>query len=194
MAADIVLYRWAGNWGPFRIRVPCGECTLTRDIICDALRHELRDVDWLSHWWRPLLRGGWHAPIVMVDGHVISQGSALNRGVLCQKVIEANARKSPLAGNVLFGKNDCPHCKRAKVYLEQAGMAFDYRDVVENPVFLYDMLARVKPLVGAATPIAVPQIWIDGNYIGSADALATTLAVSVQPVRGRAVSSLSPAG
>jgi len=201
MAVEIVLYRWAGRWGPFRIRVPCGECALSRDIIRDALEHELSDInakliarDWLSHWWQALLHGGWHAPIVLVDGRIISQGSALNRGVLCQKVIEANARKSPLNGNVLFGKSGCPHCQRAKAYLEQAGIAFDYRDVVKNPVFLYDMLARVKPLVGAAMPISVPQIWIDGCYIGSADALAETLAMPVQAVQERAASSLSPAG
>ena len=26
----ITLYRWAGVWGPFRIKVPCGECALTQ--------------------------------------------------------------------------------------------------------------------------------------------------------------------
>ncbi|MDW2111383.1 glutaredoxin, partial [Vibrio sp. 2089] len=25
----ITLYRWAGNWGPFKVNIPCGECTLT---------------------------------------------------------------------------------------------------------------------------------------------------------------------
>ena len=34
----------------------------------------------LAHrWWKPLRRGGWHAPIVLVDGRLISQGHALNR-------------------------------------------------------------------------------------------------------------------
>jgi len=26
---QILLYRWAGKWGPFKVKIPCGECTLT---------------------------------------------------------------------------------------------------------------------------------------------------------------------
>ncbi|HQV15952.1 MAG TPA: hypothetical protein PK620_13615, partial [Denitromonas sp.] len=94
-AVQIVVYRWAGAWGPFKVTVPCGECALTRDVIVDTLAHELDGIaveldvrDWLSEWWRPLLKGGWHAPIVMVEGKVVSQGQALNRGVLTQAVID----------------------------------------------------------------------------------------------------------
>ncbi|EGG98101.1 Glutaredoxin [gamma proteobacterium IMCC2047] len=117
----IILYRWAGAWGPFKVSIPCGECTLTRDIISDTIKHELAGIgvelqvyDWLSCWWRPLQKGAWHAPIVMVDGRVISQGAALNRGVLTQAVAEAYALSNPVVGNVLFGKQGCPHCQRAK--------------------------------------------------------------------------------
>jgi len=28
-AIKITLYRWAGSWGPFKVNIPCGECTLT---------------------------------------------------------------------------------------------------------------------------------------------------------------------
>ena len=82
-AVQVVVYRWAGAWGPFKVRIPCGECALTRDVIADTLEHELAGVavdltvrDWLSEWWRPLARGGWHAPIVMVEGKVVSQRQA----------------------------------------------------------------------------------------------------------------------
>lgn len=64
----ITLYRWAGNWGPFKVNIPCGECTLTKDILVDTFANELADVsvelevkDWLSHWWEPLKVGAWHA-------------------------------------------------------------------------------------------------------------------------------------
>jgi len=67
---SITVYKWAGTWGPFKIRISCGECTLTQDVIRDTLETELAGVkttlktrDWLSEWWKPLLKGGWHAPI-----------------------------------------------------------------------------------------------------------------------------------
>ncbi len=28
----IQLSLWAGAWGPFKIKIPCGECSLTRDV------------------------------------------------------------------------------------------------------------------------------------------------------------------
>ena len=33
------------------------------------------------------------------------------------------------------------------------------------------MLGRVKPIVGPKTPVTVPQIWIDGQYVGGAQEL-----------------------
>jgi len=199
MAVEIILFRWAGSWGPFKIQVPCGECSLTSDIILDTLGHELADVpvhldirDWLSEWWRPLLKGGWHAPIVLVNGRVIAQGSALNRGILSQAVIETHAAQHPLDGNVLFGKHGCPHCQRAREYLDLAHITYDYRDVIKQPVALYEMLARVKPIVGKTTPITVPQIWLEGEHIGNADALANILGCKVEPNPERGQCSLSP--
>ncbi len=197
---SIRLYRWAGAWGPFRVSIPCGECALTRDVIEDTLAHELEGIpvtldvrEWLSEWWRPLLRGGWHAPIVMVEGRVVSQGHALNRGVLTQAVIEVHAARVALQGNHLFGKSGCPHCHRARGYLEAAAIDYHYHDVVREPRSLYEMLARVKPLIGASTPVTVPQIWIDGGYVGGADALAAIVHGAVEPNFERGRCSLSPA-
>ena len=112
--------------------------------------------EWLSEWWKPLLKRGWHAPIVMVEGRVVSQGHALNRGVLTEAIIDAHARRSSVEGNHLFGKATCPHCVRAKGYLKQASIDYEYHDVVKHPRALYEMLARVKPIVGPKTPITVP--------------------------------------
>ena len=196
---EIILYRWAGIWGPFKIKIPCGECSLTKDVIRDTLRHELAGIpvtlhlrDWLSEWWRPLCKGGWHAPIVMVEGKVISQGNALNRGVLTEAVIDHHARRTPVSGNHLFGKETCPHCHRARSYLSDTGIEFTYHDVVKDPRALYEMLARVKPLVGSKTPITVPQIWLDDHYIGGADQLSEVLHRPIEPNPERGQSSLSP--
>jgi len=195
----ITVYRWAGAWGPFRVNIPCGECALTGDVIRDTLENELAGIeveletlDWLSHWWQPLKAGGWHAPIVMVDGRVVSQGLALNRGVLTQAVVEANVARTPIGGNHVFGKPSCPHCTRAKTYLDEAGIDYAWHDVVREPRALYEMLARVKPLVGPRTPVTVPQIWLQGEYVGGADELSKRLERSVEPNPERGQCSLSP--
>ena len=121
----VTLYRWAGAWGPFKVKVPCGECSLTLDVIGDTFEHELAGVpvelevrEWLSEWWRPLVKGGWHAPIVMVEGRVVSQGHALNRGVLTEAIIAAHVARSEVRGNHVYGKASCPHCARSKDYLD----------------------------------------------------------------------------
>lgn len=194
----ITVFRWAGAWGPFKVSIPCGECSLTKDVILDTIATELAGIptkleirDWLTEWWRPLPKGGWHAPIVIVEDRLVSQGHALNRGVLTEAVIDAHARRAPITGTHLFGKANCPHCVRAKGYLEQAAVAFQYHDVVKEPRALYEMLARVKPIVGPKTPITVPQIWIDGHYVGGADELGQILKLQVEPNRDRGQCSLS---
>ena len=179
----ITLYRWAGAWGPFKVKIPCGECTLTEDVIRDCAQKdlagihvEMREFDWLSHWWKPLMKGGWHAPIVLVNDKVISQGIALNRGVLTQAVIEAGISQMPLEGSHIFGKDTCGHCDRAKALFDASGIQGSYRNVIEDTRALYEMIARVKPIIGEKTPVTLPQIWLDGEYIGGADALAAHLA------------------
>lgn len=195
----VTLFRWAGSFGPFKVRIPCGECSLTSDVIRDTFEHELADIpveldtrEWLSQWWVPLRRGGWHAPIVLVENKLVSQGHALNRGVLTEAVIEAHVLRSQVAGNHVFGKSGCPHCERAKRYLDEAGLDYRYHDVVRNPRALYEMLGRVKPIVGPKTPITVPQIWMEGEYVGGADRLSELLERSVEPNPDRGQCSLSP--
>lgn len=196
----IMVYKWAGSWGPFKVSIPCGECALTADIIKDTMENELSGIpvelemrDWLSEWYKPLMKGGWHAPIVLVEGKVIGQGGALNRGLLTQAVVEQHAKRDRIEGNHVFGKESCPHCVRAKVYLDRAGIEYQYRDVIANPLDLYEMLARVKPIVGPKTPVTVPQIWINDDYVGGADQLATIVNERVVPNPDRGQCSISPA-
>jgi len=188
----VILYRWAGAFGPFKVNIPCGECSLTVDVIEDTFATELADIP--VEWWRPLLAGGWHAPIVIVGGRVVSQGHALNRGVLTEAVIAEHVKQSERTGTHLFGKESCPHCVRAKGYLDKANIDFTYHDVVKQPGSLYEMLGRVKPIVGPKTPITVPQIWVDGKYIGGANELQDVVQTPVEPNPDRGQCSMSPAG
>ncbi|AKB08399.1 glutaredoxin [Vibrio cholerae] len=174
----VTLYRWAGHFGPFKVNIPCGECTLTKDILADTFANELAGVpielevkDWLSYWWEPLKLGTWHAPIVVVAGKVISQGEALNRGVLVQSIIKEWTKQDTLQGNIVFGKATCPYCVKAKQLLDTAGIDYRYHDVVKESAALYRMIPEVKAIIGEKTPVTVPQIWLNGQYIGGCDAL-----------------------
>ncbi len=193
-AVELILYRWAGSWGPFKVKIPCGECALTVDVIKDTLETELNGIpvnfvirEWLSEWWKPLMKGGWHAPIVIVGDKIVSQGHALNRGVLTEAVIEEHVKLTAINGNYIFGKETCPHCVRAKGYLNDANIDFNYHDVVKDPRALYEMISRVIPIVGPKTPITVPQIGLDGTYVGGADQLGKLLNrdVEVNPELGK---------
>ena len=196
----ITLFKWGGQWGPFKVNIPCGECSLTRDVIRDTMAVELAGIpvelderEWLTEWWKPLPKGGWHAPIVIVEGKLVSQGHALNRGLLTEAIIDAHAKRSQMSGTHVFGKESCPHCKRAQAYMKEAKVPFKYHDVVREPRGLYEMIARVKPIVGPKTPITVPQIWIDGEYVGGADQLAEMLSRdNVEPNPERGQNSMSP--
>ncbi|WP_185835238.1 glutaredoxin domain-containing protein [Vibrio cholerae] len=174
----VTLYRWAGHFGPFKVNIPCGECTLTKDILAYTFANELAGVpielevkDWLSYWWEPLKLGAWHAPIVVVAGKVISQGEALNRGVLVQSIIKEWTKQDTLQGNIVFGKATCPYCVKAKQLLDTAGIDYRYHDVVKESAALYRMIPEVKAIIGEKTPVTVPQIWLNGQYIGGCDAL-----------------------
>ncbi|KOE80638.1 glutaredoxin [Vibrio alginolyticus] len=178
----ITLYRWAGSWGPFKVNIPCGECTLTKDILTDTFNNELVDVavelevkDWLSHWWEPLKLGAWHAPILVIEGKVVSQGETLNRGVLVQAVINEWAQRDNLKGNIVYGKATCPYCIKAKKLLDEAGIEYTYHDVVKESAALYRMIPEVKAIIGPKTPVTVPQIWLDDRYIGGCDKLESWL-------------------
>uniref|UniRef100_A0A061R7D0 Duf547-domain-containing protein n=1 Tax=Tetraselmis sp. GSL018 TaxID=582737 RepID=A0A061R7D0_9CHLO len=62
----------------------------------------------------------------------------------------------------------CPHCKRAKNLLKEAGIYFQEYNLGQAP----DVLANVKKLTGKKT---VPQIFLCGELLGGADELQVLL-------------------
>ena len=174
----ILLYRWAGKWGPLKVKIPCGECSLTKDVIDDTLKNELANAvvevevkDWLSNMVKAFFQGARHAPCILVNGKAIFQGGALNRGLFAEAVMNEHVQHFPLEGNHVFGKDNCPYCVRAKEDMDRLGIDYTYHDVVKNPGAMYEMLARVKPIIGPKTPVTTPQIWIDGEYVGGSNEL-----------------------
>jgi glutaredoxin-like protein len=77
--------------------------------------------------------------------------------------INPNAKKPDQV--VVFSKVGCPHCARAKALLSELG--YDYVDVpLDNKV-------RGKVLGAVSGKMTAPQVFINGQLIGSADDLET---------------------
>lgn len=65
----------------------------------------------------------------------------------------------------IYTKSWCPFCKRAKALLDALGTTYTEYDVEAEPERLSEMVERSG---GGRT---VPQIFIDGTYIGGSDDL-----------------------
>lgn len=89
--------------------------------------------------------------------------------------MQRHVQHFPIAGTHIFGKDGCPFCVKAKASMDAAGMSYTYHDVVKNPGAMYEMITRVKQIIGPKTPVTVPQIWIDGEYVGGFDELSQRL-------------------
>ncbi len=80
-SAKITVYRWAGKKWFLRIKGECIECDLTvSQVRTLAARNANWPIEWeikpwLTHIWESLRRGGWHPPVVLVDGKLLRQGT-----------------------------------------------------------------------------------------------------------------------
>ncbi len=93
----ITVYRWAGKLGPLRITGECVECDFALAQARGLLTShpdwpvEIEAKPWLDHFWEALRCGGWHAPIVAVNGKAVSQGEIPEYGTLERAVVRALA-------------------------------------------------------------------------------------------------------
>lgn len=102
---DIVVYRITGPQGP--IDIPhryCEECDLTVQLVksvitgLDDASIRLDVKPWLLYFWKPILRGGWHAPILTIDGRVFSQGIVPGREALLRALQRTSGGARNLVG------------------------------------------------------------------------------------------------
>lgn len=173
----ITLFRFAGKWWPFRVRQSCPECDLTYVVLQRLMAQtfmakpvDLEIVPWLDNWWRPILRGGWRAPIVTVNGRVFSQGQVpdirklvqtiaaqLGDESLAQEAATLSPYHTPPAASetlpALYFSPACPHCRLLKSYLDANHVAYVGHDVSQSET----AREQVKKLTGHLT-IPVLQI------------------------------------
>lgn len=191
--ASIKYYRWAGEFFGFRIATQCEECDITRAVLGRLMDGPFRDkpvrlnvAPWLNNWWRILWRGAWHAPIIMINGRVFSQGVVPDALALIREVVDALgddelaaraeefAGKQPAAdaagsdeedgdiGITVYFSPACPHCRRLLGYLDANEIRYRPRDVSQSAV------ARSE-LQELTDSLALPVIRIGGETISGFD-------------------------
>tara|TARA_B110000977_G_C10859757_1_gene409259 strand:+ start:317 stop:565 length:249 start_codon:yes stop_codon:yes gene_type:complete len=69
---------------------------------------------------------------------------------------------------IVWSKNNCMYCSKAKAILDQKGIDYEERNV-EGPDWTPEQFFESVP-AGTRT---FPQIYIDGKYIGSYDNMMT---------------------
>ncbi len=81
----VTQYKWAGSWGPFKIKSHCEECDLTTHRLRDLMKNDLacQNVDfeikpWLDHAFYCLKKGAWHPPIILINERKFFQFSHKN--------------------------------------------------------------------------------------------------------------------
>ncbi|MBF0385470.1 MAG: hypothetical protein HQL27_06320 [Candidatus Omnitrophica bacterium] len=95
----ITQYKWAGSWGPIKIKSHCDECDLTTHNLRALVEKEFKGKNvifeikpWLDNGWYCLARGAWHPPIIMINGKLFFQFShnkpLFDKGKLVQAVTQ----------------------------------------------------------------------------------------------------------
>lgn len=68
---------------------------------------------------------------------------------------------------IIYSKTPCPFCDRAKMLFKHKNVNYTEINAVAN---MEEMVQKVTEATGAP-PATVPQIWLDGQYIGGFDKL-----------------------
>jgi len=94
-SVTITMYRWAGTKFGITIKSECKECDVNTAILKDMKVKEFAGKNvvieikpWLTHVWESLKGGGWHAPVIVVENHIFSQGVVLKREKLARRVLQ----------------------------------------------------------------------------------------------------------
>lgn len=99
---NITIYRFTGNQGLFRVpKKWCEDCDLLVAMVKKVIKElgiegktQVTIKPWFLYWWQPLLTNfAWHAPILIVDGELVSQGTVPDKQTLL-KALSKNVSKA----------------------------------------------------------------------------------------------------
>lgn len=78
---------------------------------------------------------------------------------------------------VVYSKENCPYCTKAKHLLTKMGVEYT-EFIIKQPTSSMELgpnqswVSREELLAAAPNAKTVPQIWLDGEYIGGYDSLS----------------------
>ncbi|MEK6977104.1 MAG: hypothetical protein AABX40_01720 [Candidatus Hydrothermarchaeota archaeon] len=93
--AKVTIYRYGGRFLFYRITQDCEECELSVRMargIARELGEEKVEIEvkpWLDHFMEALLKGGWHTPIILINGRKYSQGVVPQRAEFMEAILRA---------------------------------------------------------------------------------------------------------
>jgi glutaredoxin 3 len=70
-----------------------------------------------------------------------------------------------MSETIVWSKDNCPYCVKAKRMLDGKGIRYEERNISTGP------WTKEQLLESAPNARTVPQIFLHGNYIGGSDAL-----------------------
>jgi len=181
----LVLYRYAGKFLFFRIKNRCQECDITYVILQRLMNEQLGDkpvileiVPWLDNFWKVIWRGGWHAPILTVNGKVFSQGvvpdipkllSAIGKILDDTALVQSGEMRTEKTAIpekehdiTVYFSPACPHCRQLLSYLDGNGISYLGKDVTQSESARND----VEKLTGK---LAIPVVVVKGEIISGFD-------------------------
>lgn len=105
-------FKWAGNLGPIKIKSPCNECDIVTSMLRKIIEEDFNGKNialevkpWLNNIFYCLVRGAWHAPIIMVNGKKFFQFSEKNayfdRGKLIDLVNSLLAKQAKVKAEAI---------------------------------------------------------------------------------------------
>ena len=101
---DILIYRFTGKHTFFTIPSSwCEECDLTINLVRRTVREmgiedrvHIRVRPWLENAIDSVFRGGWHAPVVYINGRLFTQGIVPPRKQLEARLTRELSRAQPV--------------------------------------------------------------------------------------------------
>ena len=100
----ITIYRISGKQLFFNVDPAyCRECDMTVNVVERALgelagvRAKLEVKPWINYLAVSIFRGGYHPPVLLVDGKIISQGVVPTREEVKKAILQAWDKKSKIS-------------------------------------------------------------------------------------------------